>query len=162
MHRHVVGFTILFILSSCRSSSSDLGEMVNVGDPKMAIQLVSGFHPIENGWRWTTGHFVVGVKTPKRAASEGAVLLLRYSVPEILQGERSQTKIQMSVAGVKLAEEETSRFGLQEIRREVPAEALRNKDIVRLEFWVEPVRQPQGEDRRELGVIVHEVGLTRK
>jgi len=135
---------------------------VNAGDPKMAVQLVSGFHNIEEGWRWTEGSFVVGVKVPKRADTKGATLVLKYGIPEVVQTSRQKTTIRPMVAGNELAEESTAKAGLQELRREVPAEWLKDKSTVRLEFRVSPSTPPSDADKRELGVIVHEVGLARK
>lgn len=153
---------LLIGLTACRSSDGDLGEMVNAGDQKMAVQLVSGFHAIENGWRWTEGNFAVGVKVPKRADTKGAVLVLRYGIPDVIQAKRQMTTIRASVAGTDLPEESTGRIGAQELRRDVPAEVFKDKTTVRLEFSVSPATPPTGDDRRELGLIVHEVGLIRK
>src|ERR1041384_4265383 len=55
---------------------------VHVGDPKLAGQLISGFHAIESGaWRWTERQFTVALGTPSGAAQSGATLELRLTVP---------------------------------------------------------------------------------
>lgn len=46
-----------------------LASVVNVADPRAAIQLVSGFHALENdSWRWTARQFTVTLRPhPLRA-----------------------------------------------------------------------------------------------
>ena len=44
------------------SSTTRMATTVQVADPKMAAQLVSGFHGVENGsWRWTQRQFTVAL-----------------------------------------------------------------------------------------------------
>jgi hypothetical protein len=162
MQARILLLSLAVVLSGCRSSDGELGEMVNAGDPNMAVQLVGGFHSIENGWRWTEGTFAVGVKVPKRAGTSGATLVLKFSIPEAIQANRPTTTIRPMVAGNDLPEESVTKPGLQQLRRDVPAEWLRDKTTVRLEFRISPPTPPSDADKRELGIIVHEVGLVRK
>jgi hypothetical protein len=162
MQSRILVLVLAVVLSGCRTPDGELGEMVNAGDPKMAVQLVSGFHDIENGWRWTEGNFAVGVKVPKRAGAVGATLVLKFSIPEAIQAVRPATSICPTAAGKDLPEETVTKAGLQELRRDVPAEWLKDKTTVRLEFRVSPSTPPSDADKRELGIIVHEVGLARK
>ena len=44
-------------------------SVLNMGDPKVESQLVTGFHGIEAGaWRWTEKQFTVALRTPFGAA----------------------------------------------------------------------------------------------
>ena len=153
----------LLLMASCRKSNEgDLGEMINVGDPRMAVQLIAGFHDIEQGWRWTAGEFSAGVKVPRRADSNGAVLVMGYSIPEAILANRKQTTITARIAGNDLPMETCTKPGLREFRREIPAAWLKEKTTVRVDFKVAPATAPSDTDKRELGLIIHTLGLARK
>lgn len=136
--------------------------MINLGDPKMQPQLIGGFHDIEQGWRWTASEFAVGVKVPRHADANGALLVMNYSVPEAVLAARKQTTITARISGNDLPMETCTKSGLQEFRREIPAAWLKEKTTVRIDIKVAPSTPPNETDKRELGVIVHSIGLTRK
>ena len=59
-----------------------LQSTVNMGDPRVAGQLVDGFYGVEAGsWRWTARQFSVKLKTPEGAAQKGATLRFLLTVP---------------------------------------------------------------------------------
>ena len=46
-------------------SGATLRPVIKMSDPQAAIQLLKGFHDIEqSAWRWTASQFVVALKTP--------------------------------------------------------------------------------------------------
>src|SRR6185369_284724 len=75
---------------AARTASEEPGALapaIRMGDPKLAGQLVSGFHDIEaHAWRWSARKFSVLLATPKGAGQRGAVLTLNVTVtPELLR-----------------------------------------------------------------------------
>jgi hypothetical protein len=68
----------------------------------------------------------------------------------------------MQVEGIPLPPEKITKSGMQELRRDVPSEVLKGKTGVNVEFKVHPFTPPGEVDRRELGVILHSVGLIKK
>src|SRR5947209_9176076 len=52
-----------------------LATVLNTADPRVAPQLIRGFHTVEgNAWRWTAGEFAVMLKPPAGADQKGATL----------------------------------------------------------------------------------------
>src|SRR5450759_3654784 len=59
-----------------------LATVLNTADPRIAPQLVRGFHPVEgNAWRWTAGQFTVLLKPPAGAEIKGATLVFKFTIP---------------------------------------------------------------------------------
>ena len=72
---------VALVVDAKRRSSSSLPRKllepllstVHAADPKSSIQLIKGFHGVEqNSWRWTMGRFAVTLKPPIGAAEQGA------------------------------------------------------------------------------------------
>src|SRR6266849_510982 len=60
-----------------------LATVIHTSDPRSSSQLLSGWHEIEqNAWRWTEGKFSVLLRPPRGSAEKGAVLQLKFSIPE--------------------------------------------------------------------------------
>lgn len=151
------------IVSACGTSADELAEVVRVADPNLAGQLLRGFHPIEDGsWRWTESRFAVALRPPRKADRRGAWLVLHYSVPKSLIERHQQIRITPSIDSSVLPTETCTRSGVSELRREVSSDLLAGKSVTTAEFTVEPFLAPSPADRRELGVIVHTVGLLLK
>lgn len=139
-----------------------MAATVHVADPKMAAQLVSGFHNIENGsWRWTQKQFTVALGTPAGAARAGAVLELRLTVPPPSIEKLTSLTLNASVDGTELGAETYSKPGPYVYKREVPARLLAG-DSVKVVFQLDKALQPGGADIRELGLVVTSVGLEPK
>ena len=88
-------------LAGCKKSKKDvqyveeggsqLSSAVNVADPKAAIQLLRGFHDVENSaWRWTGPKFAVALRPPKEVPAEGAKLFMEYAVPDLFMQQVAQ------------------------------------------------------------------------
>jgi hypothetical protein len=152
----------LSVVSACRRKDGELGEVINLADESMSPQLLRGFHPVEqNSWRWTQSKFAVALKPPRQSAS-GAVLVMKFSFPEAVQARLKSTTIHCSVDGIPLPPEICTKSGMQELRREVPPEALRGKTGVIVEFSVDPFPPAGSLDERELALIVHTIGLVKE
>src|SRR5438445_9215352 len=53
-------------------------SVLNLGDPKIEPQLITGFHGIEAAaWRWTAKQFTVALKPPFGSGQKGAKLTVK-------------------------------------------------------------------------------------
>lgn len=164
MNRIVIALALGCLLVSCgkQKKEGELAEVVNIADPALEPQLLKGFHPVEQGWRWTMSQFSVALKPPKHADSKGAVLVLKYSLPDAVIEKQKEVSITATINGIPLPVEKCTKGGLQEMRRDVPADALKGKTAVTVDFAVSPFLAPSDTDKRELGVITHSAGLVKK
>jgi hypothetical protein len=152
-----------FLLRKPRLRSSHWstkGGMINVVDPRMLRRLVNGFEGAENNyWRWTAPEFSVILTPPLGAAEKGAVLVLRFMIPEDLPSGEKSVDLNSTVNGVALPPRHYDGPGQFTLQQEVPAAALA-EDPVRVDFKVDRPSLPSSGPAR--GVIVSEVGLERK
>ncbi|HEV8145667.1 MAG TPA: hypothetical protein VGP79_04775 [Bryobacteraceae bacterium] len=163
---------IVFTGDACRSrrrSASaqveDDGRLlttVRMADPRGAVQLVRGFYSVEaDAWRWAMKRFAVTLRTPTGSNEKGAVLELRYSLPEALLSKLGPITISATVNGLALPPETLSRAGDGIYIQEVAASALRGAGVT-VEFNVDKALPPSEVDSRELALIVSSVGLLPK
>jgi hypothetical protein len=140
-------------------SQAPPASTIATADPQHASQLVRGFYPIEQSWRWTQRTFVVRLAAPKDAAQKGAQLQFRFTVPEpVIQTLKSVT-LSAAVNGFPLNPQTYGKAGQYTYSREVPPERLQ-ADTSTVEFALDRALPPGPVDKRELGVVVNEVGLT--
>lgn len=132
-----------------------------VADPRYAHQLLRGFYEVEASWRWTQKSFAVRLATPAGSAQRGAQLQLRFGIPDpVIQNLKSVT-LTAVVNGFNLASQRYEKSGQFSYVRDVPANQLQ-ADSVPVEFALDHALPPGPVDRRELGIVVTEVGLTTK
>jgi len=141
------------------ASIPSMASTIDMGDAQATPQLVSGFYAIEsNSWRWTMRQFSVDLRPPMGAASKGAALVLKLTLPEpVLQAHPSLT-LSVSVNGNKLAPQTWSKAGSFVYQRDLPA-AWMTGSSVRVDFELDKALPPSEKDARELGVVVSKVGL---
>jgi len=136
-----------------------LASVVAAADPHAAKQLINGFYGVEsNSWRWTAGRFSVLLRPPRTAAAKGAVLQLKFAIPEAALSRLKGVSLSASVNGTALAPESYPEAGQFIYSRDVPANLLAG-DVARVDFSLDKIIQPTAADRRELGVIVSLVGF---
>ena len=139
-----------------------LATMVNAADPRAAVQLVRGFHDVEqNAWRWTTGSFAVTLKPPANAAQKGATLQFKFVLPGAVIDKLKSMTLSASVNGHKLAPETYTKEGEYTYSRDVPPGALAG-DAVNVEFTLDKYLPASPDDLRDLGVIMTIVGFEAK
>lgn len=139
--------------------STQLSSAINVGDPRAAIQLLRGFHDIENNaWRWTGPKFAVALRPPTTVPPEGVTLYMDYSIPEVFLQKVPQTTLNVSVNGKALDPETISKAGAGRLERPLPASVLQG-DVVTVDFALDKYLEAGMVDQRELGIIVSAVGL---
>jgi hypothetical protein len=144
------------------SDDGKLATMVQVADPRVAAQLTKGFYPIENqAWRWTQSKFSVSLRPPRTGAQNGARLVLKFVIPDVVLQKLHSLTLSAKVNGIDLAPEQYSRSGDQTYSRDVPAVAL-PAAAVSVDFALDKSLPPSPSDNRELGVIVSAVGFEAK
>jgi len=139
-----------------------LASMVATADPHVAKQLVGGFYGVEqNSWRWTAGRFSVLLRPPRTAAANGAVLQLKFAVPDVALAKLHGVSLSAYVNGTALTPESYTQAGQFTYSRDVPATLLAG-DVARVDFSLDKTIPPSASDRRELGVVVSLVGFQPK
>ena len=136
-----------------------LASLVQTSNPRTAIQLLKGFHDVENGaWRWTAGKFSVMLRTPGEASKKGAVLSLKLVLPETILAKLGNITITASIGGKALEPQTYKQAGPQEYKRAIPAAMLAG-DAVTIDFALDKFIPAGTMDLRELGIIAASIGL---
>ncbi len=149
-------------LEATEEETQALFSVVHVADARASLQLVKGFHDVEqNAWRWTMQKFAVTLKPPAGASQRGATLQLKFVVPEPVIDRLKSVTLSANAEGTALASETYSKPGDYVFTRDVPASAL-GGDAVAIDFALDKVLPPSPSDQRELGVIVSSIGLEPK
>jgi hypothetical protein len=139
-----------------------LATIVHVADPRVAAQLLTGFYGVEqNSWRWTAGKFSVVLRPPRTAATKGATLQLKFSLPEVVIAKLKVMSLSASVNGTSLSPESYTLPGEFTYTRDVPANLLVGESA-KVDFSLDKTMPPSAGDQRELGVVVTTVGLDPK
>ena len=135
------------------ATAERLPPIAHAADPLAAGQLKEGFYGLEeDAWRWTAGRFVVALGIPGGAAGNGAVLSLRFSLPEAVVKRLGPVTLWASVAGIDLEPQTYTRPGSYLYERRVPAAALAG-DTATVKFCTDKAIPPSETDRRELALI---------
>jgi hypothetical protein len=132
---------------------------IAVGDPQYSPQLLRGFYGIEQSWRWTQKSFAVRLVTPSGAAQKGAQLQLRFGIPDPIIQNLNSITLSAAVDGFQLAPQRFEKSGQFTYTRDVTADHL-HANSVPVEFTLDRALPPGPLDKRELGIVVTEVGLT--
>jgi hypothetical protein len=149
-------------LEQTEEESPQLATVVHLGDPRNASQLVSGFYEIEDhSWRWTTGKFSVLLRPPRTAARKGAVLQLKFSIPETALSQLKAVSLAATVNGTPLTPETYTQPGSFTYSRDVSGSLLTGESV-KVDFSLDKTLPPTGTDQRELGVVASTVGFDTK
>jgi hypothetical protein len=132
---------------------------IAVGDPQYSPQLLRGFYGIEQSWRWTQKSFAVRLVTPSGSAQRGAQLQLRFGIPDPIIQNLNSITLSASVDGFQLAPQRFEKSGQFTHTREVTADHLQVPSVT-VDFVLDRALPPSAKDKRELGIVVTEVGLT--
>jgi hypothetical protein len=166
--RRLLWFAAAVFLAACSQSEPEApaapaeqppgpASVVQVADPKAAVQLLEGWHAVEqNAWRWTQKRFAVSLRPP--APGKAATLQLKFSLPEALLKRLQSVTLSAAVNGVALPGETYTAPGAHVYARSVPANALA-ADVARVDFSLDKALPPGEVDSRELGIVVSSVGL---
>ena len=111
--------------ATVEDAGAGIASVINTADPQTAIQLLKGFHQVEqNSWRWTRGQFSVTLRVPPGAAVKGGVLEVKFSVPDPVVSRLKSVTLSAKAGGLTLEPQTYSTGGEQTYQREIPASAL--------------------------------------
>jgi hypothetical protein len=149
-------------IQQTEEEAPQLASTVHVADPRAAAQLISGFYDIEqNAWRWTAGKFAVMLRVPRGAAQKGAVLHLKFSLPEAVVARLKSVSVGAMIEGTALKPQAYAQAGEFTYDPDVPA-ALLARDAVKVDFVLDKSLAAGTVEQRELGLIVTSVGFETK
>jgi len=149
-------------VETVEESGPTIASTVNTGDPKSSIQLVKGFYDIEqNAWRWTMGKFMVTLRPPITASKNGANLVVKFAIPDLVMDKLKSMTLSASVNGTPIPGETYTKAGDQVYTKPVPASAF-GPDAVNVDFALDKFLPPGAQEQRELGIVVSSIGLEPK
>lgn len=150
------------VVETIEEETQGLATIVHVADPRASLQLVRGFHEVEqNAWRWTMGKFAVTLRPPRNAAQRGASVQLKFSIPEPVIERLKTITLSAKAGGLDLAPETYGKPGEYTYARDVPGARLAG-DAVLVEFALDRYLPVGAVDQRELGVVVSTIGFEAK
>ena len=136
---------------------SELASAVDAADARVELQLLKGWHAVEDGrWRWTERQFSVALRVPQ--PGKDTVLQLKLALPQSSLDKLQSVTLTATVNGLSLPEETYSTAGEHVFARVVPGGALAG-EVARVDFSLNKALTPGGLDVRELGVIVFSAGF---
>jgi hypothetical protein len=136
--------------------------VVHTGDPRAGIQLVKGFHEIEqNAWRWTRAEFGVTLRVPDGAASKGGALDVKLTVPDPVIKHVKSTTLTAKIGNIVLEPQTFTEARDYTYARDIPASAL-NAEAVTIDFSLDKFLPAGAVDARELAIVVTTIGLSSK
>jgi len=98
------------------------------------------------------------LRPPRTAAANGAVLQLKFAIPDAVLTKMRGVSLSAYVNGTALAPETYTQSGQFVYSRDVPANLLTG-DVARVDFSLDKTIPPSGADKRELGVVVTLIGF---
>jgi hypothetical protein len=139
-----------------------LASTIYAGDPNAAAHFAKGFYEVEaNAWRWTGKEFAVDLSAPLHSDEKGAQLVMKLAVPDAVIQKLGSVQLTAAIQGYNLEPQIYTKAGQYTYTRDVPPDKLPS-DVVRIDFAVDHTLPPTETDRRQLGIIVSEVGLVAK
>jgi hypothetical protein len=149
-------------LKETEETPASLESTVHVADPKAAIQLVKGFHGVEqNSWRWSMGQFSVTLLPPSGSSERGANLVVKFTLPEAVIAKVKTTTLTASIGGALLGSATYSTAGQYTFTADVAVSRL-GRDAVTVDFALSNFLPAGSVDSRELGLVVSSIGLEAK
>ncbi len=160
--------SLLLAGTSCkrRHGGSGQGQLlasnIYAGDPNVSGHFVKGFYGVEeNAWRWTGKEFAVDLSPPLHSDQKGAQLVMKLAVPDAVIQKLTSMQLTASIKGFKLEPQAYTKPGQYTYTRDVPPDELQG-NVVRIDFSLDHTLPPTEDDKRQLGIIVSEVGLVAK
>jgi len=136
-----------------------LSTAINMGDPKAAVQLVRGFHQIEQGaWRWSMGRFTLMFRVPPAASAKKTTLVLRGTAPEPVIQRLGTVTLTALLAQDPIGQVTISKPGPFTLEAGVPPAALQSETVT-VDFVLDKYLSAGILDPRELGIIVSTAGF---
>jgi hypothetical protein len=171
--RQLLISTLALCAAACRKAEPDLSgfteeeppqlsSLIQVADPRVASQLISGWHQVEgNAWRWTARNFAAVLRPPPGSATLGATLQFQLTVPAIVIRTLKFVTLSSSIGNFHLSPETYLQPCDAVYARDIPPGIL-SGDSVRVDFALDKAIPAAQADGRELGVIAHRVSMETK
>jgi hypothetical protein len=139
-----------------------LVTMIHTADPRAAVQLLRGFHEVEeSAWRWAAGEWAVTLRVPKGAAQKGANLIMKFAVADVSIQKFGSLTISGKLDTLDLTPEKYTAAGPATYTRAIPASALSGESVT-VVFKSDKFIAASDADQRDLSVIVQLIGLEVK
>ncbi len=149
-------------VETVEEGSQELASMIHVADPRTSIQLLRGFHDVEqNAWRWTLSKFSVTLRPPAGAVGKGALLQLKLSIPDAVIAKVGPVTLSAAIGASSLEPQSFAKAGEHLYSREVPSEVFTG-EAVTVDFALDKFLAAGTVEQRELGIVVTMVGLLAK
>lgn len=130
---------------------------LDMGDVRCRPQLISGWYGIEDGaWRWMSKEAQTILRVP--SSSRAHLRMKLYFPPDHMTRAGSPITVSVFANGQELDSESYSVPGGHELIRPLPSELLVAPTVV-IRLHLDRAVAPSGEDKRELGAVVQEIGL---
>jgi len=159
---------LLLVGAGCKRRNRSSGQAqlrastIFAGDPNVAAHFAKGFYEVEAGaWRWTGKEFAVDLTPPLHSDQKGAQLVVKLAVPDLVIQKLGSVQLSASIQDYKPEPQVYSKSGQYTYTRDVPPAKLQD-EVVHIDFALDHTLPPAGNDIRELGIIVSEVGLVAK
>lgn len=145
--------------AQAQAEPAEFLSKVHMADPRATVQLLQGFHALEQGaWRWTERSFSVALKSPPGAAGQQVHLELKFSIADASIERLGPLTLTASIDGTSLGSKTYEGPGDYTFSKPVRA-GLLAAETVRADFKLDKALPPSDSDHRELGVIAVSVAL---
>jgi hypothetical protein len=130
---------------------------LDMGDVRCRPQLISGFYGIEDGaWRWMSKDAQAVLRTPAGASAH--LRLKLYFPPDHMARAGGPVTVSAYADGQALEPETYSEPGGHELSRSLPPGLLTSPSVT-IRIQMDRAVPPSGDEKRELGAVVQEIGL---
>jgi hypothetical protein len=145
------------LLSSCHGPPDRRMRSFSAADPAASKQLVVGFYPSENGYRWTGPTFTVALPADNPAHSAEVTLSLFLPPNEIEQ--LGPVTITATGSEYQFGRATYDQAGAHDFTVQIPQGALSCTNVLPVTFTLDKYMHPSNGDSRELGVVVNRISL---
>ncbi len=158
----IVLLALAFGLLGCAGKSSTrFSGAVRMSDASSGMQLIAGFHNLEqNRWRWTDRRFAVVLQPPPGSEQYGATLRLKLYVATPSIQKLGPITLTAQVEDLALAPELFTKSGIHWYTRELPPSVFHGA-LLPVAFSLNKALALWESEFHELGTVVEEVSLVR-
>ncbi len=156
----VCSITLLaWVTIACHRQFKDPVSVLNMNDDTIERQLLSGFYGVENNtWRWVRRDFFVTLGPPPGSAERGAVLEIKFFIPEQQISQLGPVTLTPKIGLRDLPPMTYSTGGSLQYRAELlPVEAETN--VIPVDFHFDKAVAPTKTDARELAAVVSSISI---
>ena len=134
---------------------------ISLGAADSGAQLLSGFYPVEENWRWTKKDFSVVLGRPAGAVERGAAIVLAFHIPDVIIQKLTSIALYASVNGVMLPSETYDKSGDYTYVHDLPPASFTGEKVT-IDFHLNKALAPTPSVPRELGIVATAVRFKSK